>query len=274
MKIIHRVTIHPDEYDRTALLAMGLQLLETNNAYVRLITFEVEESHPSWPKIKELIVEWQAPDFIRTVFSKCEFEVATHYVMFALGRGYPQPEGDFGFLRETYDLSDYCQVCGNGKKQIAPFRIKGEPKWGKKKHIFELNWVPGEFFVAPHIWETIFQPLGISYIDVLDHRTGKALQNVFQLSTKDIAVSPLAIYNYPAEVCAKCGRKKYLPVSRGFFPSFETVSSSHLFKTQEVFGSGAEAWNAPIVSRELYKAIQSQKLSGVEFLPLHNRNTV
>jgi hypothetical protein len=267
MKIVHRVSLTPNASQRRVLLSLGLRLIESESPLVRLVSFDVEEGEASWPKVKTLIDEWKPADFVRTEFSRSELEGASFLQLFAMHKGYPQPADDFGYLNATYDLSDYCQACGIGKTQVAPFRMKGEPHWGKN-HVLQLNWVFDEFFVQPQVWEAVFRPTGVGRSVVLDHRTGKPLQNVVQLVIKDVAPSVLRIADYPCEVCPSCGCKKYLPISRGFFPPFETNPESQVCKTQEFFGSGGSGWNATVVGSDVYRAIQGHKIGGVAFVPL------
>ena len=269
MKIIHRVSLTPNESQRRVLLSLGLPLIESNSPLVQLVSFDVEECEESWPRVKELIEQWKLADFVRTEFSKGELDSASFHQIFAWQQGYPQPEGDFGYLNATYDLTTYCPMCGIGNTQIAPFRMKDEPKWGKK-HILQLNWVFDEYFVLPAVWKEVFQPLGIGCSPVLNHRTGNELTTVVQLDIKTTANSALSMNDkYPSEICGSCHRKKYLPISRGFFPAFTTDPSTQMCRTQEYFGSGASAWNAVIANNALYKTIQSNKLVGVTFVPLH-----
>ena len=272
MKIIHRVSLTPSQSQRMTLLSLGLHLIEQDSQLVRLVSFDVEEGEESWPKVKLLIEEWNAADFVRTEFSRKELEAASFLQGFALLKGYPQPANDFGYLKATYDLSVYCQACGMGKTQVAPFRMIGEPHWGKK-HILQLNWVFDEFFVLPQVWEAVFRPIGIGRSVVLDDRTGKELQNVVQVVIKDVAPSALTMADYPWESCGGCGRKKYLPISRGFFPLFVADPASQVCRTQEFFGSGSSAWNATVVASDVYRAMQSHKLAGVTFVPLQNRDS-
>src|SRR5712692_2919102 len=42
--------------------------------------------------------------------------------------GYPEPSGDFGYLSKTFDLAEYCNKCGIGGRQRAPFRLNTIPK--------------------------------------------------------------------------------------------------------------------------------------------------
>lgn len=234
---------------------------------VRLVSFDVEEGDASWPQVKELIDQWNPADFVRTEFSDRECSAAPFLQMFAGQRGYPQPEGDFGYLNLTYDLTDYCSTCGIGATQVAPFRMKGEPKWGKK-NVLQMNWVYDEFFVQPSIWEEVFRPLGTDRLAVLDHRSGSELQSVVQLKIGVVAKSELLLDDaYPTETCTACRRKKFLPISRGFFPAFVNDPSFQIGRTQELFGSGASAWNAAIISQTAYKAIRTHKVVGFGFHP-------
>ena len=76
-----------------------------------------------------------ASDIVRTEFNASERGNAEYLnVAPAWHHGYPQPEDDFAYLSATYDLKEYCPGCGIGEKQVAPFRMKGEPKWGKNPH--------------------------------------------------------------------------------------------------------------------------------------------
>lgn len=279
MRIMRRVTISDKPERREVLASLGVKYFASEPPVSPILIFDIDEGGPVWGQLSKLIPEWNVEDgfdpnnlgFVGTIFSKRDLRAASFLKLSAWGHGYPQPEGDFGYLKETYDLRDYCPACGIGIKQIAPFRMKGEPKWGKK-HILQLNWVFDEFFVLPQVWETVFRPIGIGRSIVLNHRTGKPLQNVVQLII-DVAPSVLTtIADYPCEICDNCGRKKYLPICRGFHPSFEVDPVSQVCKTQELFGSGAEAWHATIVSSDMYKTIQSKKLVGAVFMPLKNKD--
>jgi len=270
LKIIHRVSLTPSEAQREILLSLGIQLIESKSPLVRLASFEIEESQSQWPEIKALIGQWKPADFTRTEFTEAELAAASFLQMLGGQHGYPQPSDDFGYLKVTYDLKDYCAACGIGKEQAAPFRMQGEPKWGKNR-ILQLNWVYDAYFVSPSTWEDVFSPLGVGKLSVVDHRTGIDLRTVVQLDIQDVARASLACdAEYPFEVCATCGRKKLLPITRGFFPGFTTAPAISIGKTQEYFGSGASAWHAVVVSRDVYKAIQGHQLRGAMFVPLQD----
>jgi hypothetical protein len=278
MKIIHRVSLVDAPQRREALSSLGIKFGAPESPLVKILWFDIEEGDSSWCQVRDLILKWNIEDgcdpnnlgFVNTKFTEKELDDANFLQTFAQLHGYPQPAGDFGYLKATYDLTQFCAACGTGKKQIAPFRMKGEPKWGKK-NAFQLNWVYDEFFVQPAIWEDVFRPLGIGRLAVLDHRSGSELQTVVQLEIKAIAKSRLLLDDsYPTETCATCGRKKYNGINRGFYPAFASDPGFQIGRTQEIFGSGGSAWNATIVSQAVYKAIQAQKVVGFHFYPLEN----
>ena len=209
MKVMHRVSLTPSESQRSTLLALGLQLIESKSPLVRLVSFDIEEGEASWPRVKALIDQWNPADFVRTEFTGVELDSASLLQMLGYQKGYPQPEDDLGYLKATYDLAEYCPECGIGKKQVTPFRMKGEPKWGGK-HILQLNWVYDEYFVPTTVWEEVFHPLGIGRLAVTEHRTGRELRTVVQLDINDTVKSELSLGGrYPLEICRSCGRARF-----------------------------------------------------------------
>lgn len=275
MKIIHRITL-VDKHERRELLSsLGIKFDISEPPVSPLLFFDVEEHTPAWEKLRELFPKWNAEDgcdpndlgIVRTIFTRSELKAASLLQLFAWHHGYPMPDDGLGYLTETYDLTEYCAECGVGKRQIAPFRMKGEPKWGKR-HLLQLNWVFDEFFVLPEVWERAFQPFGVGCRPVVDHRSGQELQTVVQIDITAIATSTLRIAeNQPAEVCTSCDRRKYLPISKGPFPSLVEEPTEPMLKTQEYFGSGASAWRAVIVSSALFQVLKEQKVNGVDFIP-------
>jgi hypothetical protein len=237
----------------------------------RLAIFDVEESSPAWSELQPLMADWSALDMIRTEFSVAELKQADHLQMGpGWHHGYPQPDDDFGYVNRTYNLQTYCPVCGIGGDQSAPFRMKREPKWGKRQ-ILQLNWVFDEFFVQPQVWRDVFQPFGIEMLPVLEHRSGQELKTVVQLKIVSGASSRLLLGEAPFQRCESCHRTKYLPLTRGKFPAVAVAPDSQIIKTHEYFGSGGSAWNAIIISADLFRQIDKHKVKGVRFTPLEIR---
>lgn len=269
MQIIHRISFNATSEILSTLHSLGIAIETPRSPHDTFVSFEVCESNENWHKVKDLLTVWKAFDFVSTKYSIRELEYAQFLKLAPSWHcGYPQPEDDFGYLNLTYDNSNYCEQCGAGGIQKSPFRMKREPKWGKR-HILQLNWVFDEYFVLPEIWERVFRPFGIECLPVLEHKSGKPFDTVVQIKNDRLATSPLSdMVEYEFEICSVCHRKKYLPITRGMFPHCTEKSDVHLFRTQEEFGSGASARNAVIVSHVLYKALRDNHVSGVSFVPL------
>jgi hypothetical protein len=114
-----------------------------------------------WPQLQVLLRKWgHSEGHVTTEFSKEEIDSARWIEVGAWHHGYPQPEDDFGYLRATYDLSEWCDACGIGLKQKASFQMKGEPRWGRRA-ILQLNWVFDELFVTPEVWSASSSPVAL-----------------------------------------------------------------------------------------------------------------
>ncbi len=252
------------------LRSIGIEPAIDRNMLCNSLSFEIDESSEQWPKQSALIKQWNAQESIQTIFTATECEKARHLEIAPQWRnGYPQPEDGFGYLSESYDLTNYCAECGIGAKQKSPFRIRGEPKWGRRQ-IFALNWVEDEFFVRREVWNLVFQPFGIGCWPVVHHRSGEVLTTVVQLQVESDASARIHCRDQdPASVyCPTCNRAKYLPISRGRFPPLQSPAGIPIQKTREYFGSGASAWQATIVAAELFKAFGAAKLRGANFTPV------
>jgi ribosomal protein L37E len=258
MKITHNISISTTSEIRSELEELGITVGEG------FVSFKIEESDERWIKLKPKILEWHAIDIPDTTFSDKELSESEWLEMLPeWHHGYPQPEDDFKYLSLTYDLSNYCSKCGIGAVQKENFRMQKEPKWGKRG-ILQLNWVFDQYFVLPDVWRDIFKMFGIPCLPVIHHRTGKNLNTVLQLSNLENTELE-NIDRYPHQVCNECGRKKYLPIAIGRFPKLRIIPKSHISRTNEYFGSGRRAFNAIVVSHELYKQIRKYKLKGVSF---------
>lgn len=262
MRIVHRISLSVDRKVQTDLWNLGIYI------GIGFESFEIEESNPAWSKLEGLVRQWQAVDVTTTKFSQSELNKA-HYLRMCPSWhwGYPQPEDNYDYLKQSFCLSEYCVQCGVGKKQKAPLRIKGEPKWGKK-HILQLNWIFDVFLVLPDVWDMVFKPFSIASIPVIDHASDIPLKTVVQLEPQGVV--SLSVDELPYEQCSIKGLPKYEPTTKGFFPSLRSDSNLHYMLSEEYFGSGHAAYKAVIISAKLYKSIIGNKLNGVSFVPLAN----
>jgi hypothetical protein len=231
-----------------------------------LISFDLDESHESWPQVQRWIATRRAVDIVGTNFSKREIGDARWLELQPdWHHGYPQPKpGTFGYLEVTYNTSEYCSQCGIGPRQEAPFRMKAEPKWGRRG-ILQLNWIFDEYFVTPEVWTNVFKPHNVACRLVHNNRA-RELETVVQLVVErqiDIVTDGL-----PFEKCTTCGRIKYIPVARGPFPPLTCEPKAHMMKTRQYFGSGTSAHKRVILSQELARALATKKIRGASVRPV------
>lgn len=267
MKFIQRTSFYMTSEQRKQIEDLGFKVPPGYGlgSEVPLVAFDAAEDHPNWPVLCCLFKRWNvAPHVEYTEFTPRELDEAPWLQLCAWTNGFPQPQDLHAYARATFDLSHWCSKCSYGKVQNAPFRIKIEPKWGRRG-IMTLHWVLEELFVPPAVWETVFKPFGITCRPVVN-RSGKQLETVVQLvidEEVDLVMDRLQVQ----EVCVGCGRKKYTYSSRGYHPPLAQEPSGALAKTRVAFGDG---WGIRevIISQNLRQAMLAHKIRGAEFIPL------
>jgi hypothetical protein len=167
---------------------------------------------------------------------------------------YPQPD-DFGYRIASFDVSEFCPVCGIGLRQTAPIRLIGEPKWGSQS-FFEVFGLPGELFATPQAYEQVKRYFHIDYWPVLRHRDGATLKTVVQLKVADLCVLNMPAH-FRSEQCMVCGRTRYERVLRGPFPDVVEPCRAAISKTSKFFGAAALSWRDYVLSPEAYKVFSS-----------------
>lgn len=261
MQIIHRISIASSPKIQRELADLGVTVSDHG-----FVSFEVVETDETWSGLRAWITHRRALDVATTKFSKQELSDARWLeILPDWHHGYPQPnEDEFGFRQVTYDLSGWCEVCGIGKKQKAPFQMKAEPKWGRNG-ILQLNWVFDEYLVRPEVWAGL-NPLGVASRPVTNAQ-GVELATVVQLVVE--AQVPIKTEGLAFERCRTCGRVKYLPVTRGPFPALAVEPSEPIARTTDYFGSGAQAHRRVIISHVLARSLASAQVRGVSLRPVH-----
>jgi hypothetical protein len=258
MEIRHNVALSVNDQRRAGFGRAGVEL-ETGFS-----SFQMSENDPRWAVVSRLVQLYEAVDMASTSFTQTELDSADYLAVSpAWHHGYPESAGDNGYLAATFDLTDYCKVCGSGLHQIAPFRMKKAPSWGTKS-ILQLNWIFDEYFVKPEVWSAVFEPLGVGCRPVVLHRTGETIDSVVQLDIPILA--DMNMDGFPFEICPTCGVKKYASITRGFFPKPRRTGAA-VFKSSEYFGSGHVARKLVVVSSQLYRLITDAGLKGVIFEP-------
>ncbi|MCY2980388.1 MAG: hypothetical protein NTU79_17115 [Planctomycetota bacterium] len=278
MEIIHRLAFNArkNELQTKTLDEMRIKFAfhvlpspASLEAPAGLVTLDIAESDPRWTLVKELSRQWNCIDQVYSTFTRTDLEQAEYLAIVPRWhQGYPMPDNNGGYLDKTYRGHLGCAICGVGRLQVEPFRMRSEPKWGRK-NMLQLNWIFDEFFVTPVVFTNVFLPFGIQCREVLNYKSGKPLETVVQLCVSQVASDSRRHSEYDA-ICEECGRGKFFPHVRGFFPTFCPTDGSPIFKTDEYFGSDGSAWQAIIITKKLYRAMEDSGVSGVGFYPMES----
>jgi hypothetical protein len=274
VKWIHRIMVNCRGKDGflKGLEDIGFGYRRNDSSIGSFAEFEISHADPTWETISDLMQRYGIPDYGSVIeYSPIELVEPDFLKMwFDWPNGYPLPDDNAGYEKTTYDDTQGCDQCGMGYVQKEPFRIKGEPKWGRRCYM-KLNWVNDEYFVRPEIWHEVFKPFGIRSRPVLKYKGDTALETVVQLDISDFATSSLKNNSMLIERCSVCGRERYRYVDINYYPypTFEVPQSFPLFKTKEYFGSGGESIRYIVISQDLYRYMLKRKqVRGVHFIPL------
>lgn len=222
------------------------------------------EGDPEWAGISSLIREWGGSSLVTTEFSAAEIAAADYCELLVThANGYPQPEDDFGFLAQSYDTSKYCDECGAGAVQIAPFRVRKSLNWGRNAFL-KLFWVEDAIFMHREAWQEHLAPLRIETWPVEDTK-GNVLDHIVQLRA-DTSVA-LQMEENSGVRCPKCRRARYIGPERAFLTAPVGAPELPIFRSEQFFGAGHQSSNAILIGRDVVAAIQSAKLRGAKLWP-------
>ncbi|MEM9141348.1 MAG: hypothetical protein AAGA86_00080 [Bacteroidota bacterium] len=224
-------------------LGVDKVILEENELY-----YELEPYFKKWGALDIRYPEFTMKELTE---SKLSAKSGSHE------HGYPMPDMDFGYLNLTYDLSDYCESSGIGKKQKDAFRLKNVPKAGKKR-MFGVGWIFDEYFVDIELYNELFKPLGIKSRPVLKYKKEEPFDTHVQLVLEETEET-LDLKDNPIEKCEESGRWKYQPMPQGFYPQYKNIIAP-IFKSKEWFGTGAEARKRIFVTQELREKLIDMKI--------------
>lgn len=268
MKIMHRIAAHLDPEQIRQMRDLGFTPASTTSlpgeTIPPLAVYVIDEAHPGWGAASELLGRDHF-DSVETRFTRGEIARSPWLQLGVKAHtGYPEPDSDAdGYKEVTYDLGRACKSCGIGRTQKAPFRMKSEPRWGQKG-ILQLNWVFGEIFTSPEIFEAVFEPHGIACREVEDTR-GNPLASVVQLridETVDVDTASL-----PSWECPECGSVLYYPVARGPFPRVLDDSAGPIVRTRQFFSGGGWGDQLPLVRADLAGLMRAAGVKGAVYVP-------
>lgn len=249
MKRIIQISNNWNEEQVTVLRQYGLNIEE--GFFSLLVDADRVE-----PRVLSLLENWDVLIGRGVEFEKKEILSAEYCILIRFNTcGYPMPDCDFGFRDLTYsNTKDYCANCDIQKKQKDDFRIKQIPK----SKFWTLEWVYDEFFVDKDVYDTVFKPFGVDCRNVKHYKDDSDVSSFVQLIIPEIEQN-LDLGDYEYNTCKKCGRIKYDPSIKGYFPLQETPTL-HIYKSHEFFGSGSFAYKRIFVSAQLRDKMLEYKL--------------
>lgn len=237
---------------------------------------EIYEDDPNWSNVEIFVKKYKLFRTFETHYANEEITSAPWLYTWCRWRcGYPQPELVFTTENTTYSIPDECRMCGSGAVQIAPFRIKKTPKWGKRAFM-ELNWIGDELFLsgsAKQVLETN-GITGISFEKVLSKNGKETLEDVFQMKISTILPAGLVEEKTcltKSYICPACGQKKFVPSGRGQFAYRKEIfdNAPDVVKTAEIWGDMHYAVRMICIRQNVYQTIVQNKLDrGLVFEPL------
>ncbi len=241
-----------------------INLLKGYGIYLKegISTFEIEEGSV-YTELQPFFKNWGVLDVIYAEFTKKEKKDAL--LSIKNGRheyGYPMPNLNFDYKKLTYNLQDYCEICGVGLKQKDAFRIKSIPLGGKKP-IFGLIWIYDELFVERKIYDEIFLPIGIKYRDVYQYKNNIPFSEIVQLIIPETEEN-LNLENFNKEICSECGRIKYEAMPLNFYPIYKD-NIAPIFKSYEYFGSGSNAFKRIFFEKGLRDRLIELKIEKLDW---------
>lgn len=254
------------------LIENAIPFQDTNG----LVSFDICQDSIHWPTIESLTKSHKTTVLSETTFSKTELENAEWLSIRSQWHcGYPQPEAKFRYQEITYDGISHCKECGSGLKQVGPFRMKNNPKWGNR-HFLMLNWVNDELFVDSTV-KNIFLANGITgcdYWPVLNTKGTNEFPQCYQLAIQErvkIGLVPNQERIRAIYTCPYCGRKKFHSSGIGIYQIDKTVLgyAPDICKSEEYFGWGKGADNLILIRSKVYHLLCENKLDrGLAFVPV------
>jgi hypothetical protein len=253
------------------------------------LEFYLYENTPNFDILKQELSKFKIEPQIGTVYENADIKHAQWFIVNTGTYQYPQPEDDFGYLKATFNLDNYCQLCDIGKMQNAPYRLKTEPKqlynqfWG-------LHWAFEALFVRQETKNILEreQIKGIRFSNPVVHKKNIPVEGFYQLHIDTILSKGFDNYNAKTITCKVnneencntnpalpcCGRIKFHhPMIGGYlFDKSIFNIDFDIAESNEYFGSAGSANRLQIVSKKFKEIIERNKLKGLSFIPIiHDR---
>jgi hypothetical protein len=274
MKIWRRTTISSEAAEHWRTRGLKVFPFKTPGSdVISRYQFEIEESDPLWPALKAFLNGDHT--IIRTMFTDKERLNAEWCIIWDNHSivSYRVPQ-DNAWSEEYFTES--CEKCGVGWKQIAPFRLKAEPKLGKNQFCgfgggFEL-------FCTPVVLEE-FARHGINGFEIwpllLKKKGDEQAASLKQIIVEEMAEPAIAEElvereRYSQTDCPFCGQTWHAHYVRGMLPLRKAALKPDLdFQlTNEWFGNSSSARHEILVSQRVVRLILENKWKGAELIPI------
>jgi hypothetical protein len=277
VEIWHRIGYSHKDNAEEALQAIAVAYRKTDGSVLTgyILTLEITESDPKWPQVAELVHAKPGSDFVWTEFTSEEV-LAAEWLMVAVARriGEAEPQKDGGWERIT--LNEGCPECGVGATQKAPYRIRAEPRLGKRAFASLYNGWP--LLCIPQVLGELKKAeiRGYEPWPVLLHRAGAPSQRIQQAFVTATASPPTLAERaaeteyFSSEVCPVCRQVRYTRYNRGMMPVRRSALrlDIDLQLTHEWFGSGRAAHQEILVSARVVRLIAERSWAGIVLWPV------
>ena len=247
------------------------------------IEFYLYEDHRDFLIIKSKLRGIITEQYIGIEYEKNDFQNADWFIMSTGQYQYPQPEDNY--LDLTFDTSNHCEICGIGKIQNNPFRLKNLPKQ-RRNQLWGLHWEFESLFIRNEAKRIIEKEKinGIEFSKTVLHKKNVPIDDFYQLHINKTLRSGFKNYNSKMITCKLnneeqcnndnkleyCGKIKYHhPIAGGYLFQREIFKEKFdLALTYEYFGSGGNANRLIVCSKNFKNIIEKNKLNGLEFIPI------
>ena len=262
MRVRHRYAIDVESDNKLYKI-----IIENNIKFVpatsksSIAVIHIYEDHENWQEFKRIADECNLIPITTCEFSKEEYRDANWYsIRTSNCILYPQPE--VGYEVTTFDSNTYCSECGSNKNQVSEFRLKGEPKWGKK-NFFTLNWIYDQLFINDRVYNQLLNSdlTGFKFLDVRSFKSDNVLSGIKQLQVIDKVRFGLIedrICFKKIYVCTTCNTKKYIMEgnSQLIFNKEVFDVDVDIVRGSETFGEGLIATHHTYISKKFYNFIK------------------
>lgn len=251
------------------------------------IEFYLYEDNPDFRLIKQDISNFIQPFTFETEYEKNDFKNAGWFIASTGQYQYPQPEDEY--LEKTFDLSNFCSLCGIGRLQNAPFRLKTEPKQHNNQ-FWGLHWEFFALFVREEAKNILEKEKikGIRFSKPVLNKKNLEIDRFYQLHVDTILNKGFDSYNTKTITCkinneerlntdlnSKCcgSIKFHHPMIGGYLFDNSIFNIDYdIVQSNEYFGSGGSANRITIVSKRFKDLVEKNKLKGLTFIPIvHDR---